>query len=161
MRSMVGRSPRERRNLRRISAYPLCLLPICAEFRRNGTLRMGSRRCFAPGPLRNCGSLRRVSNAFWAPPFVSARFSNYGAEKFHWLAAPNVRKAVPKCVPPRLRSQSGMLRAGDYPQLGNSKLEFGIGFAVPFSRQDGGCPYYAWAKHGGARPLAEPQWNRR
>ena len=65
---------------------------------------MGSRRCFAPGPLRNRGSLRRVSNAFWAPPFVSARFCNYGAEKFRRSVAPNVRKAVPKCVPPRLRS---------------------------------------------------------
>jgi len=54
-------------------------------------------------PYRSCltsgCSLRRGSNAFWAPPFVSARFCNYGAEKFHWLVAPNVRKAVPKCVP--------------------------------------------------------------
>ena len=85
-------------------------------------------------PPRAGGSLRRVSNAFRAPPFVSARFCNYGAEKFRRSVAPNVRKAVPKCVPPRLRSQSKMLRTGDY-------------------RCSGGVS----PSRGGARPPAEPQ----
>ncbi len=123
-----------RRNLRRFAAYFLCLLQTCAEFRRNGTLRMGPRRCFAPGPLRNRGSLRRVSGVFWAPPFVSARFCNYAAEKFRRSVAPNVRKAVPTCVPPRLRSQSKMLRTGDYR-----------------------CSNGVSPSRGGARPPAEPQ----
>ena len=48
-RALSTRAPQSTANFR---LFPV-LLPICAEFRRNGTLRMGSRRCFAPGPLRN------------------------------------------------------------------------------------------------------------
>ena len=62
-RALSPRAPQSTANFR---LFPV-LLPTCAEFRRNGTLRMGARRCFAPGPLRN----REI--AFGSGRFASTR----------------------------------------------------------------------------------------
>ena len=127
-RSQVGRSRRERRNLWHVAAYSLCLLQTCAESRRNGTLRMGPRRCFAPGPLRNRGSLRRVSGVFWAPgllcnyPVSNSHYPISNLPHHHWILDVGywildnctIAKGSPKMRPSPPPLAIKRLRTGDY-----------------------------------------------
>ena len=119
-RSLVGRSPRDRRLGGRASpraAKPgRALSPrapqspaICRIFSvptlnlrgippqryaPHGTVPMLCDRT-APQP----SSLRRVSNAFWAPPFVSARLCDYAADEMTMGCRTERAKGSPKMRP--------------------------------------------------------------